>query len=54
MSPHQPRHTADVTARRGDDSYEREVRARVEARNHGVPDLSSGQTISTLALRRTI
>lgn len=35
MSPHQPRYSAEETARRGDDIYEREVRARVEAGNHG-------------------
>jgi|SRR5829696_201447 len=31
MSPHQPRYTAEEIARRGDEIYEREVRARVEA-----------------------
>jgi hypothetical protein len=35
MSPQQPRYTAEETARRGDELYEREVRARVEAGNHG-------------------
>ena len=31
MSPQQPRYTAEETARRGDEIYEREVRAKVEA-----------------------
>lgn len=35
MSPQQPRHSAEETARRGDEIYEREVRSRVEAGNHG-------------------
>jgi len=35
VSPQQPRYSAEETARRGDEIYEREVRARVEARNHG-------------------
>ena len=35
MSPQQPRYPAEETARRGDEIHEREVRARVEAGNHG-------------------
>ena len=35
MSPQQPRYSAEETARRGDEIYEREVRAWVEAGNHG-------------------
>jgi hypothetical protein len=35
MSSQQPRYAAEETARRGDEIYEREVRARVEAGNHG-------------------
>ncbi len=35
MSSQQPRNSAEETARRGDEIYEREVRARVEAGNHG-------------------
>lgn len=35
MSSQQPRYSAEETARLGDEIYEREVRARVEARNHG-------------------
>jgi len=35
MSPQQPRYSAEETARRGDEIYEREVRARVEAGSHG-------------------
>ena len=35
MSPQQPRYTAEETARRGDELYEREVRAKVEVVNHG-------------------
>jgi hypothetical protein len=35
MAPQQPRYSAEETARRGDEIYEREVRARVEAGNHG-------------------
>jgi hypothetical protein len=35
MPPQQPRYTSEETARRGDEIYEREVRARVEAGNRG-------------------
>jgi hypothetical protein len=35
MPTQQPRYTAEETARRGDEIYEREVRARVEAGNRG-------------------
>lgn len=35
MSQQRPRYSAEETARRGDEIYEREVRARVEAGNHG-------------------
>ncbi|MGH3090120.1 MAG: hypothetical protein ACRDSJ_22800, partial [Rubrobacteraceae bacterium] len=35
MSSQQPRYSAEETARLGDEIYEREVRARVEAGNHG-------------------
>lgn len=35
MSSQQPRYSAEKTARRGDEIYERGVRARVEAENHG-------------------
>lgn len=35
MSLQQPRYSAEETARRGDEIYDREVRARVEAGNHG-------------------
>ncbi len=35
MSSQQPRYSAEETARLGDDIYEREVRTRVEAGNHG-------------------
>lgn len=35
MSSQQPRYSAEETARRGDEIYELEVRAQVEAGNHG-------------------
>lgn len=35
MPPQQPHYSAEETARRGDEIYERVVRARVEAENHG-------------------
>ncbi len=35
MAPQQPRYSAEETAQRGDEIYEREVSARVEAGNHG-------------------
>ncbi len=35
MSVRKPRYTAEETARRGDELYERHVRAQVEAGNHG-------------------
>lgn len=35
MAPQRPRYSAEETARRGDEIYEREVSARVEAGNHG-------------------
>lgn len=35
MSPQQPSYSAEETARCGDEIYEREIRARVEAENHG-------------------
>lgn len=35
MSPQQPRYSAEETARRGDDIYERGVRTRIEVDNHG-------------------
>jgi hypothetical protein len=35
MSPKQPRYSAEETARRGDEIYEREVCAQVGAGNHG-------------------
>ncbi|MDQ3659261.1 MAG: hypothetical protein M3338_06255 [Actinomycetota bacterium] len=35
MSPQQPSYSAEETARCGDEIYEREIRARVEAGNHG-------------------
>jgi len=35
MTAEQPRYSAEETARRGDDIYEREIRALVEATNRG-------------------
>ena len=35
MCAQQPRYSAEETARRGDEIYEREVRVRVEEGNHG-------------------
>jgi len=35
MSTQQPRYSAEETARRGDEIYERTIRAQVEATHHG-------------------
>ena len=35
MSVQQPRYSAEETARRGDEIYERTIRAQVEATHHG-------------------
>ena len=35
MSAHQPRSSAEEVARRGDETYERTIRAQVEATHHG-------------------
>lgn len=45
MSIKQPRYSADETARRGDEIYERQIRAQVEADNRGrvvAIDIESG------------
>lgn len=54
MSPQQPRYSAEEIAQRGDEIYEREVRARVEAGNHGkvvAIDIETGAYFRATLLR---